>query len=85
MTSEQNQSEETAPTTSEEASAQTDDAPQATPVLNRAERRAQSKGKKGGASAPSNPGQTGNVNARTSGNRIGGAVGQNRLPRTGNK
>lgn len=85
MTPQENQSDDTAPATSEEVSAQTDKPSQMTPVLNRAERRAQAKGKKGGAGAAFQPDQAGNVNARTSGNRIGGAVGQNRLPRTGNK
>ncbi len=84
MIPQENQSDETAPAIREEVSDETDKPSQMTPVLNRAERRAQAKGKKG-AGAALQPDQAGNVNARTSGNRIGGAVGQNRLPRTGHK
>ena len=52
-----------------------------TPVLNRADRRAQAKGKKAGAAGPNlNPG-----GGRGASKPTGGHVGQVRFPRTGHK
>jgi len=52
-----------------------------TPVLNRADRRAQAKGKKAGAAGPNlNPGV-----GRGASKPTGGHVGQVRFPRTGHK
>ena len=52
-----------------------------TPVLNRADRRAQAKGKKAGTAGPNlNPGI-----GRSASKPTGGHVGQVRFPRTGHK
>ena len=52
-----------------------------TPVLNRADRRAQAKGKKTGGSSPSQPAG----GSRGSSRPTSGHVGQVRFPRTGHK
>lgn len=75
------------PSLTEEVQAQTETAREGeteTPILNRAERRAQAKGKKAG-DAGSNAGLSG-ANGRTGqGPRPAGHVGQVRFPRTGHK
>ncbi len=60
------------------------DAPAEAPFLNRAERRAQAKGKTGPAGTGGPGGGVGSA-PRGQGGRAGGHVGQVRFPRTGHK
>lgn len=72
------------PTQSQATSDTQNDAPTAAPALNREQRRAQAKGKKGGP-AGANP-AAGHFNNRANPNsRSGGASVEKRLPRTGHK
>lgn len=70
------------PTNTDDATA--DGAAAAPPVLNRAERRAQAKGKQSPSGAGGQAGGLGSA-PRAPGARAGGHVGQVRFPRTGHK
>ncbi len=81
---EQNATDEPVAMTSEDAVEGSRSSAAAGPPLNRAERRAQAKGKKGHGAA-FNPATPQSGNAHGVGNRGAGQAGQVRFPRTGHK